>query len=418
MAKNIVFCADGTWSHPGETEKGLPADTNVYKFFKALTQSATQAAHYDDGVGADGTPIDRLMGAAIGDGLFRKIRDGYTVIARSYDDGDGIHLFGFSRGAYTARSLAGMIAICGLPAPGKFTDAATREAFAAYRAGAHRQKLLDSFVARYEARDVKIDMLGVWDTVGALGIPGGLFAGLDEQFYGFLDTSLHPDVQAACHALSIDERRPEFVPTLWTSAAPGQEPDQLWFAGVHGDVGGGYAATGLSDIALGWMMAKARDRGLDFDPAVLARYTALDPKHALDRMHESWTLAWGFPKRREIPANARIANSAAIRIESLPGYRPPNLPADFPAQPNGHVIERVIADPASVFQLITMMQGVTTRGTGVPAPWRWPGPGPRSPANRGVMGPLLPKPRGGRYSRRAGAVRRSQSVPGRREEDA
>src|SRR5215469_356096 len=177
MQKNIVFCADGTWNHPGETERGLPADTNVYKFYKALQQTATQEPHYDDGVGSDGTPIDRLAGGAMGDGLFKKIKDGYTVVARSYDDGDGIFAIGFSRGAYTARSLAGMIAVCGLPAPGKFTDQATEEAFAAYRAGANRKPLLDAFTARYEARDVKIAMVGVWDTVGALGIPGNLFTG-------------------------------------------------------------------------------------------------------------------------------------------------------------------------------------------------------------------------------------------------
>lgn len=348
MPKNIIFCADGTWNHPGETDDdGLPADTNVYKFFKALTQSATQAPHYDDGVGADGTPIDRLLGGAIGDGLFKKIMDGYTVIARSYADGDGIYVFGFSRGAYTARSLAGMIAICGLPAPGKFTDQTTADAFAAYRAGASRKPLLDKFTADYAARAVKIAMVGVWDTVGSLGIPGDLFDGLNVSLYGFLDTSLHPNVQAAYHAVSLDERRSEFPPTLWTQSA-GQEIEQVWFAGVHCDVGGGYAETGLSDIAMGWMMAKAGENGLVFDPYVFARYTALDPKHALDQIHESWNVAWGFPTRRQIPAGATIANSVAIRMQSLPDYRPLNLPAGFPAARGRLQIEKVIADPPTV----------------------------------------------------------------------
>lgn len=348
MPKNIVYCADGTWDHPGETEDGLPADTNVYKFYKALQQSATQEPHYDDGVGSDGTPIDRLVGGAIGDGLFKKIRDGYTVIARSYDDGDGVYLIGFSRGAYTARSLAGMIAICGLPKPGKFTDQATVDAFAAYRAGASRKPLLDAFTAQFEARDVKISMVGVWDTVGALGIPGNLFAGLDAEVFGFLDTGLHPDVQAAYQALAIDECRNEFVPTLWTSSSPGQDVDQVWFAGVHGDVGGGYAESGLSDIALAWMMRKAMTKGLNFDPAVLNSYVALAPKYALDELHTSWNVLWGFPTSRVIAAGSTIANSVAIRMQYGTDYRPPNIPSTFPAPDSEMHIETVIANPPTV----------------------------------------------------------------------
>jgi uncharacterized protein (DUF2235 family) len=347
MPKNIVFCADGTWDHPGESADGLPADTNVYKFFKALRQSATQTPCYDDGVGADGTPIDRLLGGAIGAELFGKIKDGYTAIARAYQDGDRIFLFGFSRGAYTVRSLAGMIAICGLPGPGRFTDAATEEAFAAYRAGVQRRPLLDAFAARYDSRDVSIAVLGVWDTVGALGIPGGVFAGLDERLYGFLDTSLHADVEAAYHALAIDERRRPFVPTLWTTFAPGQEVEQVWFAGVHGDVGGGYAETGLSDITLGWMIAKAAAKGLAFDAAALARYVPPQAAHALDRMHDSWSPLWGFPRIRAIPAGAAIANSVALRCEHRPDYRPPNLPAAFPADPGGLAIAAVVTPPAA-----------------------------------------------------------------------
>jgi len=99
-------------------------------------------------------------------------------------------------------------------------------------------------------------MVGIWDTVGALGIPGNLFAGFDASLFGFLDAGLHPDVQSAYQALAVDERRNEFVPTLWTSAAPGQDVDQVWFAGVHADVGGGYAQTGLSDIAMAWIMKR------------------------------------------------------------------------------------------------------------------------------------------------------------------
>jgi uncharacterized protein (DUF2235 family) len=346
MPKSIIFCSDGTWNHPGETENGLPAETNVYKFFKALTQMATQEPHYDDGVGADGTPIDQLLGGAIGDGLFQKIKDGYTTIARSYRDGDEIFIFGFSRGAYTARSLAGLIAVCGMPGPGKFTDQTTLDAFDAYRADSDRASLLQSFVARYDARDVKITAVGVWDTVGALGIPGDLFTGLDEQIYGFLDTKLHPNVQSAFHALSIDERRSEFVATLWDKPAPGQQIDQVWFPGVHADVGGGYAETGLSDVAMGWMMKNAASRGLIFDPETYSYYTSLEPKHVLDQMHDSWKVTWGFPKSRTIATGSVIANGVGIRIDHLSSYRPANLPPGFAAILGGMTLEDVVAYPS------------------------------------------------------------------------
>lgn len=341
MSKKIVFCADGTWNHPDQTDDGLPADTNVYKFFKALSSSASQLPFYDDGVGADGTPVDRLLGGAIGEGLFKKIKEGYSKIANSYDDGDQIFLVGFSRGAYTVRSLAGMIAICGLPA--KFSDQAMDDAFQAYRDKANRPTLLPALTAKYECRDVKIDLVGVWDTVGALGIPGDVFDDLNTRLYGFLDTSLHPDVKNAYHALAIDERRPEFLPTLWTgTAAQGQAIEQVWFCGVHGDVGGGYAETGLSDTTIGWMMEKAQALGLGFDAGVFAKYCPIDPKHGLDAAHESWSPLWGFPTRRQIAPGSTIAGSAGLRIQQLPTYRPTNLPPGFPASPSGLKVENLI----------------------------------------------------------------------------
>jgi len=341
MPKNIVFCADGTWNHPDESVDGVPAPTNVCKLFNALLQSDRQAPHYDSGVGTDGTPIDRLLGGAIGDGLFQKIMDGYTVVARGYQDGDEIYLFGFSRGAYTVRCLAGMIAVSGLPSPGKFDSQATKAAFDAYRApkhGENRSTLLDAFQARYEARDVKIAMVGVWDTVGALGIPGDLFKGLNTDLYGFLDTGLHVDVQSAYHAMAIDERRSEFVPTLWTTPASAEQiVEQIWFAGVHCDVGGGYPEHGLSDITLGWMMAKAAANGLTFDPKLATLYPPLDKppklsdaKLALDVIHESWTALWGFPTTRMIAPDASLANSVAVRLAHVSSYQPKNLPPGFP----------------------------------------------------------------------------------------
>jgi len=317
MSKRILFCADGTWDDPQN-------DTNVYTLYKALTLSVgVQEPLYDDGVGADGDPVQKLLGGAFGTGLFQKIKEGYVRIALSYNQGDEIFLFGFSRGAYTARRLAGMIAIVGLPTK-SFNDAMVDTAFDAYRHRDRRADLL-SALAPYAMYDAKLKMVGVWDTVGSLGIPA-LIGLSDPLLYGFLDTSLHPDVQNAYHALAIDERRVEFPPTLWTSPpVAGQIVEQVWFAGVHCDVGGSYPETSLSDIALSWMMRKASTLGAQFNSGVFAQYATIDAKHALGTIHESWNPVWGFPKPRTIPDTASLANSVAVRCGQDTSYRPSTL---------------------------------------------------------------------------------------------
>src|SRR5580658_10294435 len=134
MGKKIIFCADGTWDEPAK-------NTNVYKLYKALVTSAEQVPYYDDGVGSDGLEIQKLAGGAFGAGLFQKIKDGYTKLAHTYEKGDEVFIFGFSRGAYTARCLAGMIAVCGLPTA-DFTDQVVDTAFEAYRNKDQQTELL------------------------------------------------------------------------------------------------------------------------------------------------------------------------------------------------------------------------------------------------------------------------------------
>lgn len=321
MNKRIAFCADGTWDNTGN-------NTNVYRIYKALQVAADQIPFYDDGVGSDGTPLDKLAGGAFGAGLFQKIKDGYSKISQVYQQGDEIFLFGFSRGAYTARCLAGMIAICGLPTE-DFTDDVIETAFQAYRNKDQRQQLLAELNKSCDLFDAKLTMVGVWDTVGSLGIPA-IFGGVSPIIYGFLDTSLHPDVLNAYHALAIDERREEFPATLWGAAGPGQTLEQVWFCGVHCDVGGSYPddpnGTALSDITLAWMMNKAAKLGLQFVPAVQSKYSLpMDPKCALDTKHESWNIGWTFPKRRTIAPNSSIADSVYVRSEQDNTYRPENL---------------------------------------------------------------------------------------------
>jgi uncharacterized protein (DUF2235 family) len=321
MGKRIIFCADGTWDQPGQ-------NTNVYKIYKALTLNANQVPYYDDGVGSDGILIQKLAGGALGAGLFQKIKDGYTKIAHAYEADDQVFIFGFSRGAYTARALAGMIAVCGLPTA-DFTDDVVNTAFEAYRNKDQRAALLARLNKTCDLFDTKLTMVGVWDTVGSLGIPA-TFGGVDPALYGFLDTTLHPDVLNAYHALAVDERRAEFPATLWTSPAPGQILEQVWFSGVHCDVGGSYppdsSGSALSDLTLAWMMSKASALGLQFDPTVLTKYSLpMDPKFALDTKHESWSPLWLFPKSRSIATNSTLSDSVAARHVYDSSYRPGNI---------------------------------------------------------------------------------------------
>ena len=323
--KRIVFCADGTWNHPHSSVLVEDGDTNVYKLYKSLAVTSDQLTFYDDGVGVQGVVIEKLAGGAFGLGLFQKVKDGYTALAHAYEEGDDLFIFGFSRGAYTARSVAGMIAICGLPTK-NFDQHLVDAAFQAYRSkNENERKLLLESLAGYDMVDAKIDMLGVWDTVGSLGIPA-LFGGVSELVYGFLDTTLHGDVIHAYHALAVDERRAEFPPTLWTGAPKtGQAIEQVWFSGVHCDVGGGYSQSGLSDITLGWMIQKAKVLGLSFIDTALGKYAQIEPKHALDELHHSWNPLWLFPKDRTVVQGSTLANSVKIRVAEDATYRPKSL---------------------------------------------------------------------------------------------
>ena len=337
MPKNIIVCTDGTWENAS-------ADTNVVKLSRMLISSAQQVVSYDDGVGADGTPLEKLAGGAFGDGMLQKVKNGYAQVAQVYEAGDQIFLFGFSRGAYAARSIAGMIAVCGLPS-GSFDDHFLATVFTAYRTPAQRAALLAS-LDKYDVDAAKITMVGVWDTVGALGIPA-IFGGV-ESSYQFLDTNLHPNVSNAYHAIAIDERRLQFPATLWTlpdGLAPGQTMEQAYFSGVHGDVGGGYPETDLSDITLGWILAKAKALGALFNDSAFSQYDPIEAEYSLGPVHESWSVLWGFPRNRSIASNAALGNSVAIRCQSDPFYRPLNLTAGGRAVPSSYRIVPVVNAP-------------------------------------------------------------------------
>ncbi len=345
MAKNIIVCTDGTWDSASE-------DTNVVMLSRMLLRTSQQVVFYDDGVGVDGTPLEKLTGGAFGDGIFQKVKNGYSQVAQVYEKDDDLFFFGFSRGAYTARSIAGMIATCGLPTGG-FDDTLIDTAFNAYRNPTQRAAILAT-LGKYNLYDAKIAMVGVWDTVGALGIPA-LFGGV-ESSYQFLNTGLHPDVLNAYQALSIDERRFQFPATLWQlpkPPVPGQTVEQVYFAGVHCDIGGGYPETQLSDITFGWMASKARALGALFNDSALAPYLSIDAKNALGMKHESWETMWGIPRNRAIDAAASLGNSVCIRFGNDGTYRPANLSVSGSALADGYGTVSVLnecppsVDPAS-----------------------------------------------------------------------
>lgn len=329
--KNIVLCADGTWNTP-HFDSPTITDTNVRKLYCALTNQADQLKYYDSGVGTDGTPLDHLSGGAMGEGLFQKIQDCYQFLSDVFDPGDSIYLFGFSRGAYTARSIAGMIARFGVPTI-NLDNVTVKRIFAAYREPdpAKKAAAKTALTAAYGMLDASVKMVGVWDTVGSLGIPGIFFNAFNQGRYGFLDTALHPSIEHAYHAVSIDERRAQFKPTLWTHPDGSYRPndgqvEQVWFPGVHCDVGGSYLEAQLSDITLGWMMHKAKENGLKFAAADEARYLDAPIEDALGPHHDEWKIVpWGIPEHRSVPPAAMMANSVQMRLDGDAEYRPTNL---------------------------------------------------------------------------------------------
>ena len=289
MARLFVLC-DGTWNSDGR-----PTHTNVVKFRDALAPhdatSVPQKYEYFAGVGTSGTPWEQLAGGAFGSGLERNVQEAYEWIARTYRTDDSIHLIGFSRGAFTARSVGGMIARCGLidlsPEAGVPPDQGwdeVRDCFAMYR---RKPRTEGSEPLPGRKRAVAIHFIGVWDTVGARGIPNefGTIGMLDDEKYGFHDTELSKAVEHARHALALDERRQTFSPTLWSRQWPGQTVTQVWVPGVHGDVGGGYPETELSDGPLAWMIEEARGLGIGFREDACTRLT-----HRPDgQLHDSVT---------------------------------------------------------------------------------------------------------------------------------
>lgn len=319
MPKRIVVCCDGTWNN-------AEAKTHIHWISEHCqtddAEPLPQVVGYFAGVGADVLPI---AGGTIGLGLSHNVRNAYRFIRANWQPNDELFIFGFSRGAYTARSLSGFLRLVGLLDNPDWVDVA----YLWYRLSRPRgqepsrlSRILGALVERQIKHQIEVTFLGVFDTVGALGVPFraedliadlgvgellerrglgmlGTFINLAEDtvrrpIEGFHDTELGAHVRNAYHALAIDERRGPFLPTLWTKVPSTSTVEQAWFAGVHGDVGGNYheAPDGghLAGVPLLWMMEKATALGLDLKPGALDELRAT--ANPLAPQHESLSREW------------------------------------------------------------------------------------------------------------------------------
>jgi uncharacterized protein (DUF2235 family) len=333
--KRLVVLADGTWNEPSQGENGVSSPTNVVKLATAMrgadAKGTPQIKIYHDGVGARGNVLDWVTGGAFGVGISRNIEDLYIFLCDNYAPGDELWFFGFSRGAYTVRSLAGLIRNSGILKPLNVSRYA--EAYALYRdrtdATHPNAAAAQTFRDAYSWPDTNIRFIGVWDTVGALGIPLARLRLWNKERFSFHDVELSSRVEIACQALAADEQRKPFQATLWTrkpDAPATQVLEQAWFPGVHCDVGGGYAETGLSDGALLWMWERAEKAGLAFEEG--RKPVPNDGGTMHDSMTLFYRLLGGVPRALGTTnpgGNEHLDASMAARLTQVPGYRPANV---------------------------------------------------------------------------------------------
>jgi uncharacterized protein (DUF2235 family) len=330
-----VLCFDGTWgalTDPGEL-------TNVVKLAGLVAANdgeVPQVVYYNSGVGTGG-PVDKILGGAFGVGLKANVKRGLAFLTLNYEAGDEIYLFGFSRGAYAARALAGLIGTAGIPRDistteehwglyrdlGKLRDQAgwypkNHPKRVPFEDRIRERRAALAGATRFKGGEVPIRCLGVWDTVGSYGIPagfglGGLARRLVSWTRAFRDTKIGDQVALALHAVAVDETRRPFEPTFWTRRvdrvpAPGQKVEQVWFPGVHANVGGGYSSAGLSDQALVWMLARvSAETGLKFKETELAARIRPCPA---DTLHAAgWLPSWLAAERTILPGSFPLVRS-------------------------------------------------------------------------------------------------------------
>jgi uncharacterized protein (DUF2235 family) len=348
--KRLAIFLDGTWNT-------LNNNTNVWRLKSLTAETVDQRVYYSQGVGT--LRGEAARGGISGYGIDDEIIEAYTWLIQNFDEGDEIFIFGFSRGAYTARSLSGLICKCGvlkLGAPLSIEQLYDR--YRLYNATTIRSLLAsglpkdasleDQWLVKY-SRATKIKFVGVWDTVGSLGLPLGSIEAKVHR-YRFLDTHLRLDNENALHALALDEHRQDFEPTFWTKTVKAGETgaadrtidkvEQRWFVGAHANVGGGYASDPLAQLPLKWLMDKAAATGLVFRDQVV-----IDTAQVAPPISDSYReFAHGFyrfvsrrfyrpvgiqPERGTLGTTTRINEtidgSVFERWRVDENYRPPNI---------------------------------------------------------------------------------------------
>jgi uncharacterized protein (DUF2235 family) len=350
MGKKIVLCFDGT----GNSFQNPNEDSNVVKLYSSLVINEGQRGYYHPGVGTMGDPnsggiiggrLSKFRGLAFGKGLLANVGDAYQYLMNTYADGDEIYLFGFSRGAFTARAFASIIHVYGLLCEGNqgcipyILDMYARES----RKAQHNQRTFKPdrvFQWQFShTRSVKIHFCGLWDTVSSYG---WVYDPIQLPFLGN-----NPIIKIGRHAISIDERRCYYQDNLWGEAQRDQDIRQVWFRGVHSDVGGSYpeSQSGLSKIALEWMLVEAEKAGLAIDQykaetvlgraahGYLPKYVPPDKNGPVHKSLSGWWWAfeflphqdphkgkgWYIPlgRRRTIPQDA-IIHESAVGSTSFP----------------------------------------------------------------------------------------------------
>jgi uncharacterized protein (DUF2235 family) len=332
MQKNIVICCDGT---NNEFKDDI---TNVVETYKLATKDDSQLCYYDPGVGTGGWEYDETTldlrsksDSATGRGLQKNVEQAYRFLMDNYQPRDKVFLFGFSRGAFTVRALAGMIQKVGILGPehGNLLEYASKIYLTDDKKDLENRKLAREFKSTF-ARKCPVHFIGVWDTVQSTALTA---------FREFQHSRMTNETVHGYHAIAIDEKRKDFPPLLWDENAvnkPRQTCEQVWFAGVHCDVGGYYKERDLSNIALRWMLINAEGKGMKINAARLLDETVF-PVNPHGKIHESLEGFWVFRggDDRDITrltnhrGKIKIHSSVKARVGKRSNrYNPDKLPSD------------------------------------------------------------------------------------------
>lgn len=325
MGKNIILCCDGTGqqfqenkSNPLRLHYCLHNDANQISFYNpgVGTFDPSRSERYDEGWLGDLTSWARssVEGKGFGYGIVRNITDAYRFLMQTYDGsaGDRVYIFGFSRGAFTAQAVAGMLNKCGLLY-------AHNENLLSYATEIYLKRGNDGIAKDFKntmARACKPYMLGVWDTVKSLG---------DSHQDDFFYASPAENAVFGYHAVSIDEQRADFLPSLW-DAGRHDNLEQVWFAGVHSDVGGGYPHDGLGNIGLRWMIERAREHQVQFRDERVEEFQG-DWNGEPNESFTGWIRIRGS-EPRAVAEQSRVHQTALRRRQERSAYNPEQLPAD------------------------------------------------------------------------------------------